>query len=156
LNILSNELLAQLYSRESNDPFLTLITLSHPDFSSDIRLVNNSVDIVSRGETFVAFPVNIILPSDDGESTREVSITFDNVSRELMNELRTIITPIDVKLEMILASIPDIVQIELAELKIQSISYDAKKVAAKLVMDNFLNVEMTSERYTPEAFRGLF
>jgi len=156
LNTLSNELLAQLYSRESNDPFLTLITLSHPDFSSDIRLVNNTVDIISRGNTFVAFPVNIILPSDDGESTREVTITFDNVSRELMNEFRTIITPIDVRLEMILASIPDIVQIELAELKIQSISYDSKKVAAKLVMDNFLNVEMTSERYTPESYRGLF
>lgn len=118
--------------------------------------MNNTEDIVSRGNTFTAFPVSIILPVDDGESSREVSIEFDNVSRELINELRSVTDSIDVTLEMILASIPDEVQIELAELKIYTITYNKTKVSGRLIVDNFLNTEMTSERYTPTNYPGLF
>lgn len=156
MNTLTPALLSQLFSAESNDPFLTLVTLSHSTFVSDIRLVNNTVDIVSRGNTYLAFPVSIILPTDDGETSREVSIEFDNVSRELINELRTVTDSIDVKLEMVLASLPDEVQIELAELKIYTVAYTKTKVSAKLIVDNFLNTEMTSERYTTTNFPGLF
>jgi hypothetical protein len=156
LNTLTPALLSQLYSQESNDPFLTLITLNHSSFSAPIRLVNNSVDIISRTNTFTAFPVRITLPADDGETAREVSIEFDNVSRELINEIRQVTDSIDVTLEMVLASIPDEVQIELAELKIYSISYNKTTINAKLAFDTFLNIEMDAEKYTPTNFPGLF
>lgn len=154
-NSLSPELLAQLFSQESNDPFLTLVTLSHEDFD-DIRLVNNNVDIVSRGLTFTAFPMKIRFPVDDGETARDFTIEFDNVSLLLIEEIRSVTTPISVKLEMILASMPNDVQIEQDELRIQNITYNASKVSAKIILDNFLNTEMTSERYGPTNFPGLF
>jgi len=154
-NALSPELLAQLYYQESEDVFLTLVTLEHPSFAT-VRLVNNSVDIVSRGNTFMAFPMRIRLPSDDGETNREVNIEFDNVSLEILNELRTVTDYINVKIEMILASIPDQVQISLEELKIQSVNYNSKIVSAKLFLDSFLNTGMTSESYTPLTYPGLF
>jgi len=155
-NQLSAELLAQLYYQESNDPFLILLTLSHESFPSDIRLVNNSVDIVSRTLTYTAFPMKIKLPMDDGESAREISIEFDNVSLELLNEIRTVTTSIDVKIEMVLASIPNDVQIEINDLKIQTVSYNKDTISARLFLDGFLNTEMTSEKYLPENFPGLF
>lgn len=104
----------------------------------------------------MAFPMKIKLPVDDGESQKDVSIEFDNVSLELINELRLVTTAIDAKLEMVLASIPDDVQISLEELKIGSVSYNKTRVSAKLYMDNFLNTEMTSERYDQKSFPGLF
>lgn len=155
-NTLSPELLAQLFSQESNDPFLTLVTLSHPSFISIIRLVNNSQDIVSRGNTFSSFPMKIGLPVDDGESAREVEITFDNVSLAIISELRKVTTPIEVKLEMVLASIPDSVQMDFLELKIGNITYDANKISAKLYMDDFLYSGLTSETYSPNNFPGIF
>ncbi len=154
-NQLSNQLLAQLFSQESSDPFLTLVTLSHDDFAT-IRLVNNTEDIVSRGDTFTAFPMRIGLPSDDGEKAREVTLDFDNVALDLINEIRTVTTPISVKLEMVLASIPDDVQIAFEELKIQSLSYSKTRVSARLFLDSFLSTEMTSEKYSPLIFPGLF
>lgn len=158
MNILTPELLAQLYAQESNDPFLTLVTLSHPSFASDILLVNNTADVVSRTNTYSAFPLKITLPVDDGEKTREASIEFDNVSLELIDELRSVTnTPrINVKLELVLASLPNDVQMSLEELKIGSISYNKKVISAKLVMDDFLNTELTSEKYGPSNFPGLF
>lgn len=155
MNTLTSQLLAQIYSQESGDPFLTLVTLSHGDFD-DIRLVNNTEDIVSNGLTYTAFPMKIGLPKDDGETTREVTIEFDNVALDLISEIRTVTDFINVKLEMVLASIPDAVQISFEELKIQSLTYNKSRVSARLFLDNFLGTELSSEKYTPTNFPGLF
>lgn len=154
-NQLSSQLLAELYGQQSGDPFLMLVTLSHANFSP-ILLVNNSENIVSRGDTYLAFPMLVRLPSDDGESLREVSIEFDNVSLELIDEIRTSTTPLDAKIEMVLASRPDVVEVAIEELKLTSVSYDQNRIRARLVLDTFLNVEMTSEKYVPSIFSGLF
>jgi hypothetical protein len=154
-NTLTNQLLAQMFGQESDDPFLMFVTISHATFPT-LYLVNNTVDQTSRGQLYQAFPMQIKLPNDDGETVREVSIEFDNVSLELIQELRSVIDPMDVKIEMILASTPDEVQLSLEELKMKSVIYDKQKVSAKLYMDSFLNVELTSEKYTPTIYPGLF
>ena len=155
-NPLNTEFISQLMSQESSDPFITLVTLTHEDFSEPIYLCNNSVDIISRGNTFLAFPMKIVLPPDDGESARTVSLEFDNVSLALINSLRSVTSEINLDLEMILASMPDVIQMELLELKLQSINYDKTKIRCTLALDNFLNTEMTSEKYGPTNFSGIF
>ena len=100
--------------------------------------------------------MEIRLPPDDGDSAREVSIEFDNVSLELIDELRSITDAIDVKIDMILASDPDSIQLSVEDLKMRSVTYTAQRVSARLFMDSFLNVEMTSEKYLPTLYPGLF
>lgn len=155
-NSLSPELLAQIFAQESNDPFLMLVTLTHASFSSPIRLVNNTVDVVSNGHTYTAFPMRIRLPTDDGETMRDVTIEFDNVSLDLITSIRSVTTEISAQIDMILASIPNQIQMGLYDLKIYNITYTKTRVSAKLVLDNFLNTELTSERYSPANFPGLF
>lgn len=152
---LSNDVLQQIFDQSSDDPFLTLLTLSHASFST-LYFVNNTEAIVSRGTTYEPFPMKIALPTDDGESLREVVCEFDNVSLELIEELRSVTDFIDVKLEMILASKPDIVEIEIGELKLKNINYNKKTIQGRLFMDDFLNTGMTSERYLPSSFPGIF
>lgn len=154
-NQISPELLAQLYYQNSDDPFLILVTLSHPSFTT-IRLVNNSENVISNGNVFQAFPMKIRLPVDDGETNREAQIEFDNVSLEILSEIRTVSTFIDVKIELILASSPDDIQISFEELKIQSVNYDKQKISARLFLDNFLNTALPSERYGATNFQGIF
>lgn len=154
-NQVSPQLLAEFYKQSSGDPLLMLVTLSDPSFA-DIRLARNTVNIVSRGQTYLAFPMDIRLPADDGETVREVSIVFDNVSLELIDELRSVTRPINVKVEMVLASAPDVVQLAYEELKIRNITYTQQKVSAILYMDSFLNVALGSEVYAPQNYPGLF
>lgn len=151
-------MLEEIFAQESGDPFLTLITLNHPTFPDPLRFVNNSVDIVSRGNTYKAFAVEIGLPIDDGENQKEFSLIFDNVSLELIDEIRSVVgeTQIQVSLEMVLASQPDVVEIEYSELKIATVSYNRFFIECKLITDDFLSTELSSERYTPTIFRGLF
>lgn len=153
---ISNELMAQIFSQNSSDPLLTLLTLSHSSFAENILLVNNTENIISRGNTYVKFPVKITLAPDDGETAREIQIEFDNVSLYLTSAFRTVTTPIEVKIEMVLASIPNEVQVSIEELKIRQIQSDKKKISAKLYMDDFLTTGLTSERYTPTTYPGLF
>ncbi len=155
-NALSNELLAQIFAQQSDDPFLTLITLSHASFAEDIRLVNNTKNFTSRGLEFLAFPVKIRFPIDDGESARDFTMDFDNASLEMIEQIRSVTNRIDVKIELVLASLPDVVQIIQDDLVISTLSYSAQKIQAKIVLDSFLNIEVTSERYGPANFPGMF
>lgn len=155
MNNLSPQLLSQIFAQESDDPFLTLVTLTHPSFTT-IRLVNNTVDIESRGDTYMAFPMSVRFPVDDGETARDFTIQFDNVSLELIEEIRSVTDPISVKIELILASLPDDVQMEQDDLKIHQISYNATSIEAKIILDSFLTTQMTSETYGPTNFPGIF
>ena len=152
---LSNQFLAQLYSSQSDDPFLTLLEISHDSFST-LYFVNNTENITSNGQEYLAFPMILTLPSDDTETNREVTLTFDNVSLELINEIRTVTTPMDVVMKMVLASNPDNVEIEVGELKIRDLTYNVNTISCKLYMDDFLNTEIPSEKYTPINFPGIF
>lgn len=152
---LSNNLLAQIYNQNSDDPLLMLVTLSHDSFSP-IYLVNNRENITSRGNEYTAFPLEIKLPTDDGQTAQKAQIQFDNISLELIDEIRTVTNAIDCQIEVILASDPDTVEISYDEFKIQNVSYNDTTITADLVLDDFLNTEISSERYTPSIYPGLF
>lgn len=152
---LSNKMLTELYGQESTDPLLLLVTVSHSSFPT-LYLVNNTVEVVSRGNTYNPFPMKITPSPDDGESARTAQITFDNVSLELVDEIRSVVEPMDCKIEAILASDPDTVEIEMGELKITNISYNKQTIRATLIFDDFLNTELTSEKYNPSNFPGIF
>lgn len=98
----------------------------------------------------------IRLPVDDGETAREVAIEFDNVSLELIDELRAVTSPIEVEIKLILASDPDFIQLSFSDLKLRNITYTKQRISAKLYMDSFLNIELTSEKYGPSQYPGLF
>lgn len=153
-NEISTELRRQLFKQESEDPFLTLVTLTNPSFTT--RLVNNSSDIVSRANTFIAFPMKITLPADDGQTARSFNIDIDNVSLDLIAGLRSVTGNIGVTIEMVLASMPDVVQMSFEDLSITHIGYNATKITATIAMDNFLSVAMTAETYSPNSYPGLF
>lgn len=152
---LSNKLLTEVFAQQSADPYLLLVTVSHSSFTT-LYLVNNTESITSNGNVFEPFPMEITLSPDDGQSARTTQISFDNVSLELIEELRSVITPIDVRIQAVLASDPDTVEIEFGELKMVNISYDQKTIRGNLILDDFLRTELTSEKYTPSNYPGLF
>ena len=151
---LTPELLAQLYGQTSNDPFLMLVTIDYN--GTYLRFVNDIQDITSNGEVYQAFPMRITLPAEDGETDRTVKIVFDNVSLELIDEIRTATTPLPVQIDMILASNPDLVQISVTDLKIKNVQVDAQSIQASLFLDDVLNIEVPSEKYTPTTAPGIF
>lgn len=154
MSTISNDLKAQIFAQESTDPFLTLVTFSSTAFIA--RLVNNSSDIISNGFTFTAFPMKIRTPVDDGQTSKDFTVEMDNVSLDLIAQLRSVTGDIGVKIELILASMPDVIQMSHEDLLVRAISYNSKTISAKIVLDSTLAVQMTSEKYTPSNFPGMF
>jgi hypothetical protein len=151
----SDQLKSQFNKQESEDPFLLLVTLSHANFG-DVRFVNNTEDITSRGNVYTAFPIKITLPQDDDEIVPTIKLSMDNVSLELIDEIRSVTDPIDVKVEAILASAPDVIEIDYSNLKIRSIDYDLQTINAILFFDDILNTAIPSEKYDPQTNPGIF
>ena len=153
---LSALLRAQLNRQDSNDPLLTLVTITHEDMVTPIRIVNNTEDIVSNGVTFNKFSFSIGLPNDDGETIKQVQIAIDNTTLEFITAIRSITTPMTATVEYILASLPDIVQFSLDDLEVRSVSYDINRLRFILTVDDNMNIALTSEEYNPATYPGLF
>ena len=153
---LSDKLVKAALAPETGEVFLMLLTFYHQEFEQPIRLVNNLEDIVSRGDTYVAFPFDLAMPPDDGESLPVVQITAQNATLELIDELRSIQSQMAVRIELILASSPDYVEALVDDMRVSSIQYDKQTIQMTCTVDDLLNTSFPGERYLPSNFPGLF
>lgn len=145
----------QIRSRETDQAVLLLVTIS-PDGFDPIYLVDNTVDITSRGQVYTALPLKVKITADDGETLQRVTLTLDNISLELINWVRQLTYPIPVVLETIFSGDPDIVEQSISDLIIKQIEYNAQSITATLFADDDFNQKVPSDTYNPIEFPGLF
>lgn len=144
------------FAAESGEVFLTLFTITHADLDAPLRLVCNTEDITSRGSLYVGCPFEFELPADDGESVPRVTVRIDNVDREIVRSLRSIMTPPTVSMEVILASSPDFVEAGPFVMTLKSATYDALVVEGELGVEDTLGTPYPSGTFNPADYPGLF
>lgn len=62
---------------------LYLLEITHPQLATPVRIVRDTQNIVSNGETFIAMNFDIQLPDDLQGQLPRAPIRIDNVGREL-------------------------------------------------------------------------
>ncbi len=144
---------AALYAAQTDDVWLQLLTIEHADIVTPIRLVNNTEDVVSRGDTYTAFAFDLSLPATAQES---VELTVDNVTRELIDEVRTIDTPLTITMEIVRAADPDTVEAGPFEYQSRAVEYDVQRMRFTLAYEPLLNEPFPAHTYTPIDYPGLF
>lgn len=145
-----------VYDAETSEAFLILLTLTHADLTEPIRVVNNALDVVSRGETFIAFPFRIDLPSDSDESPPRARLQIDNVDRQIVQAIRTVTGPIAVLMEVVLGGDPDTVEAAFSDFELREVRWDALVVEGQLSLESFLREPYPAPRFTQKDFPGLF
>lgn len=155
MRTLSTAALQSALDDYSTEVWLVLLEATHADLPDPIRVVRNYEDIESNGDTYVAFPFEIELPDQDAERPSQCKVTIDNVSREILTSLRSISSPADVAIRVVLASQPDTVEIEFTGLKLRNIQYDAGQITGELLFED-VATEPVSKDMTPQWFPGLF
>ena len=143
------------------DVFLWLLTVTDNGPSGDVyRAVNNLTDITYNGETYYAFPFELVLPEDSGMRPSTVQLSVPNVGRELMKMLRETLDPPSIKLELVVApfnsNVVTDVEKSLDFLRISSAEYDAQNVTFTLSSTNVFARKTCSAIYNAEEFRSLF
>ena len=145
-----------IYASETDEAFLVLLTIDHETLENPIRVTSGSIDVVSNGETFVPFPFNLSLPDESSDAAPRARLAIDNIDRQIVLSVRSITTAPTVKMEVILASDPDVIEASFPDFKLENISYDAYTVSGDLVLEEFVTEPFPAGIFNPAEFRGLF
>jgi len=138
----------------SNVAWLTLLTFTLPG-QDPLRVVNNTLEVVSRGNTFLPCGFNIILPTDDGEAIPTVKLTIPNADNQIVEWIRGFAVAPVLMMEIILSSQPDIVERSIDYMKLSDVTYDALQISGTLAVENVLSSGYPIETYSPSRFPGL-
>lgn len=152
----SSSMRGAIYSQETSEAFIVLLTIDHLSLDIPIRVSGDAVNTISRGETFVAFPFEITLPDDVDNSSPKARLVIDNVDRQIVKTLREISSAADVLIEIIRASEPDTVEARFTNFKLTNVSYDALKVEGDLTIEDFTSEPFPAAIFSPSLFPGIF
>lgn len=166
--------------QESGEAWIALLAITHANLSvpgDTIRVASEGVAVDdngheyvdSNGERFYAYPFEFELPSDQEGETPKAKLKIDNVGKvrvdapgggyvevNILHELRRLDSPPALTALIVLASSPDTVEMEIAELALVHATGDAATIEGELRYEDTLNQAFPREAYTPRNFPGLF
>ena len=153
----SAEYKSTLAEVNSLEPSLILLEIIHPDLSEPVRIVNDTDDIVCKGNTYVACPFRCSLPDDFENQIPKASLAVDNVGRELMYWIENSGGGAGSKVRFIqmMRSRPDLIEWEIT-MSLFNVHVTMQEVTAELGFDNLFAKQAISMQYRPENSPALF
>lgn len=175
--------LKAVFSPESDSDLVTLITIYDPadnsvvaricdGFTQRITALDTESDkadldvaqtelsevygVVSGGRNFIFLPLQITLPSEEEAQAPRCSIVINDVTRYLIPTIRNISAPPKVRIDLVLTTNPDVLQVSFTSFYINSFTYNANTVTAELSMINYDVEPFPVHNFTPKHFPGLF
>ena len=153
--VLSTAAVRGMFAQQTAEVYLMLLTISGDDIAT-IRVVNNYKDITSNGNLFQAFPFKFNLPGETAETLPIVSLQIDNVSKLLVEGVRSTSKPPNVSLDVILASSPDTIEVGPMSFTMIKVNYNADVLTGTCNFHEILNQPYPAGTYTPASYPGLF
>ena len=146
-----------VYLTTTDVAFFVLLTITPPagSITPVIRVVNNNEDVVSRGDTYMAFPFEFKLPVDDGERQPAIQVMAANSSQDFIEAVRSMLEPPTVKLELISSLDPDMPEKVIDFLRLDSVTYDAMSITFSLQPINILARNFPNTTYNAVEFPDL-
>ncbi len=143
-------------SQETDEIFLFILEFDEASLPSPIRIVNNTENITSNGDLYVAYPFEIELPTERGESIDTVKVTISNVDQQLVSAIRLALGRPTVALNVILASDPDTVEAGPFDFELESADYNVLTITGNLAFDDVGSLRSPAHTVTPWHYPDLF
>ena len=153
---LSPAAVRQAFAQNSSEAFLMLLTINHSSMSAPLRVVNNPVDVASRGNAYIAFPFMLALPKDVADEVADVQLRISNVDRRIIASLRAIPDPLQVTLEVVTKTTPDVVEAGPFDFDLLDATYDKDVITGRLGYEPLLHEPFPAGSFTPQDFPALF
>lgn len=156
-------------SDATGEVWKVLITIAHPQLAalgiespelgvSDgvMRFAASQKDVVSRGLVFKAFGFDWIEPEQSDQGFDAGSLRIDNVDRRIAQVLRSIKGRAEVKVEIVLASQPDVVDRTYPDFIAPEAGWDEASVEISLSVEDDSREPAVAWAFTPDFAPGLF
>jgi hypothetical protein len=150
--------LKAMLAQETGEVFLICLTMSHPSLNEPYLLVNDQVPLIRAAGTFQPFAFDVSLPNEQYDSLPQVTMTIDNIDTRILQAIRNLTgeRP-SVKMEVVLASSPNRVEVGPFSFNILSINYSDATIQGTIGFeDDLLNTAFPADSYTPTNSKGLF
>ena len=132
------------------------MTINNAELADPIYIAKSRTDVVSRSNTYVGVPFAVDLPQErEGEAPR-VQLGVGNVSQIITSAIRTITNAADTKLEVVLASNPDVVEAGPFDFTLKDVEVDALVARGDLSYEDLLNEPSPGDLISPSTFPGTF
>lgn len=157
---------AKLHAQDSDVVAAALLTITHADLASPIRLSTDptkrlSTDplkygTTSRSNDYDFVPVAVVLPDEADDAAPAASLEVDNADLGLITAVRSITDAADVAIEIIDTSDPDTVEISFPAMRVANVTYDRSVVRFGLEVEGLQSEPFPGMAFLPSNFGGLF
>ena len=137
------------------DEAAMLMTLDHHSFLEPVHIVNDTVDLVSRGVTYIGWPCKFRLPGD-GEKAKSAEVTFQNVGLEVGDAVKKAKGDISLFFDCVLRDEPDDSVYDHGGLKLRNVQVGDTSVRAEIVGHGNESQPWPATRSTPDRCPGLY
>lgn len=164
---LSLDLLNAMYSEETGEVVVALMELSHPSFptkyfcSNPTTLVSTAplaYKTVSNGIDYWFVPFTIQLPDDNDEQSPTTRFSIENISRDLIGEIRNVNIRqgrAKLSIKLALVSAPDDIEVEFPDFDVVSASFNMNAVVIEAQIDAMTEEPYPADTFSPAGFPAL-
>lgn len=154
---LSATAIRKLHAVDDAGGFLVLLKIDHDALSAPVRMVNDTRNITTLGDTYLALPFAITLPNDKPNEIPRAKLQMDNTGRELTAELERLPpgAALTATVMVVHRSTPSVVEYEFTA-PLSGVRVDVATVSATMGPDDLMRRPATLLRYDPISAPGLF
>lgn len=162
---LSSTALQSIFAQETDEVWITLLEISHPDLASDLYISSDPTTTLGSGEygttsnsqDYTFLPFSLTLAPQNENLIARARLTIDNVSRDLIAAvIEASNSPPVVNIKIVLASDPDTVEFQFLSLNMNNVNADATTLEADLFPKILQGEAFPSESFTFADFPGLY
>lgn len=147
------------FRQSTDEVVVVLLTITHPNLEPPARICSDTVDLVSRGETFLGgVPFEVNLPDDDAETMGSVRLMLSVIDQELVATIRSIPPnqPPKVTMELCLAETPDIIENGPYDFTLRGVEGDIATIEGDLSFEDMLHEPFPGDNFIPSTHPALF
>ena len=146
-----------LHKVDDSGGVLTLLKMDHASLSAPVRIVNDTRNVTTLGDTYLALPFRIVLPSDKAREMPRAQLQIDNVGRELTAELERLPPGAALMATIIIVhrSTPGTIDYQFTA-PLSGVRVDMANVSAVMGPDDLMRRPATLLRFDPATAPGIF
>lgn len=153
---LSSTFLEAAFGPDTDEVLLLIGTISHDELEDDLHVVNDLEPITSNDVTYEACPFEVVLPSDTDEGPPMATVEIENVSSDIIDSLREIDTAATIRMQVILASDPNTVEMDYGTMQLLNVLADAGTIRGNIGLKDIRLEAFPADSFGPNFFPALY
>lgn len=160
-------------SQSSGEVEVALFYITHPSLSAPVRLSTDPTERLSEDplaygtrsnwlgsnpltEPFLFVLAEAEIPSDQEDTPASAKIVLANVAKDIAALLRSFIDPATIHMAVVMASSPDLLELEYQGLSIVDSGGNAGEITLSISRAAIEDETVPMDRFTKDRFPGLF